>query len=109
MFTAPWVVWILGLGPGALGPALDGGWLRLLAETGIVGTFAFLFMLRKISNLDRACVMAVLALAANMVMVDSQNAYKVMAFLFLMAGVSVQRSILESHGRKSAADLREAD
>jgi hypothetical protein len=109
MFTAPWVVWILGLGPGALGPALDGGWLRLLAETGIVGTFAFLFMLRKISNLDRACVMAVLALAANMVMVDSQNAYKVMAFLFLMAGVSVQRSILESHGRTSAVDLREAD
>ena len=109
MFTAPWVVWILGLGPGALGPALDGGWLRLLAETGVVGTFAFLFMLRKISNLDRACALAVLALAANMVMVDSQNAYKVMAFLFLMAGVSVQRSILESHGRTSAADLREAD
>jgi hypothetical protein len=44
-----------------------------------------------------------------MVMVDSQNAYKVMAFLFLMAGVSVQRSILESRGRTSAVDLREAD
>ena len=99
MFTAPWVVWILGLGPGALGPALDGGWLRLLAETGAVGTIAFIIMLRRISSLDKSCAMAVLALAANMVMVDSQNAYKVMAFLFLLAGVAVQRSILESHGQ----------
>jgi hypothetical protein len=99
MFTAPWVVWILGLGPGALGPALDGGWLRLLAETGAVGTIAFIIMLRRISSLDKSCAMAVLALAANMVMVDSQNAYKVMAFLFLLAGVAVQRSILDSHGQ----------
>jgi hypothetical protein len=99
MFTAPWVVWILGLGPGALGPALDGGWLRLLAETGAVGTIAFIIMLRRISSLDKSCAMAVLALAANMVMVDSQNAYKVMAFLFLLAGVAVQRSILDFHGQ----------
>ena len=99
MFTAPWVVWILGLGPGALGPALDGGWLRLLAETGAVGTIAFIIMLRRISSLDKSCAMAVLALAANMVMVDSQNAYKVMAFLFLLAGVAVQRSILDSQGQ----------
>jgi hypothetical protein len=96
MFTAPWQVWVLGLGPGALGPALDGGWLRLLAETGVVGTFAFLTLLWKISRLSRACAMAVLALAANMVMVDSQNAYKVMAFLFLLAGVYAQRKMLES-------------
>jgi hypothetical protein len=34
--------------------------------------------------------MAVLALSINMVMVDSQNAYKVMAFLFLLAGAQVQ-------------------
>ncbi len=96
MFTAPWTVWILGLGPGSLGPALDGGWLRLLAETGVVGTFAFLILLWKISSLSRACAMAVLALAVNMVMVDSQNAYKVMAILFLIAGVQAQRKLRES-------------
>jgi hypothetical protein len=96
MFTAPWQAWILGLGPGAVGPALDGGWLRLLAETGVVGTVAFIAHIRKISSLSASCAMAVLALAANMVMVDSQNAYKVMAFLFLLAGVHAQRKMLQS-------------
>jgi hypothetical protein len=95
MFTAPWPVWILGLGPGALGPALDGGWLRLITESGVVGTLAFLTLLRKITSLSQSCAMAVLALAVNMVMVDSQNAYKVMAFLFLLAGVQAQKKILE--------------
>jgi hypothetical protein len=105
MFTAPWPVWILGLGPGALGPALDGGWLRLLAETGVVGTVAFLTLLRKISGLSASCAMAVLALVANMVMVDSQNAYKVMAFLFLLAGVQAQRKILKSRVPASDSDF----
>jgi hypothetical protein len=86
MFSASWTTWIFGLGPGALGPALDGGWLRLIGETGLVGTVAFIFMMSKISSLSQACSMVVLALAVNMLMIDSQNAYKVMAFLFLIAG-----------------------
>lgn len=99
LFTAPWTLWILGLGPGSLGPALDGGWLRLLAETGVVGTVAFVTLLRKIWRLGVVCSMAVVALAINMVMVDSQNAYKVMAFLFLLAGVYAQKNLLESHSQ----------
>lgn len=106
LFTAPWQVWILGLGPGALGPALDGGWLRLLAETGAVGTLVFLTLLRRISSLGSACAMAVLALAINMIMVDSQNAYKVMAFLFLLAGVQAQKKLMESPGAQPHAGLQ---
>jgi hypothetical protein len=90
MFTASWFVWIFGLGPGAFGPALDGGWLRLIGETGIVGTLAFIALLRKASRLGAACAMAVIALSINMVMIDSHNAYKVMAFLFFLAGTQVQ-------------------
>jgi hypothetical protein len=106
MFTAPWPVWVLGLGPGALGPALDGGWLRLITESGVVGTLAFLTLLRKITSLSRSCAMAVLALAVNMVTVDSQNAYKVMAFLFLLAGVWAQKTILErTAASRSGAQL----
>jgi O-Antigen ligase len=86
MFASPWTVWIFGLGPGALTPALDGGWLRLISESGVVGTIAFLSLMRKISLLNTACLMAVVALALNMLMVDSHNAYKVMAFLFFLAG-----------------------
>jgi hypothetical protein len=33
--------------------------------------------------------MSVLALAVNMLMVDSQNAYKVMVFLFFLAGTQI--------------------
>ena len=101
MFTAPWTIWILGLGPGALGPALDGGWLRLVAEAGIIGTLAFLALLRKIWSLSWSCAMAVLALAINMLMVDSQNAYKVMAFLFLLAGAQVQKNLRSSRSTLS--------
>jgi hypothetical protein len=86
LFSASWTIWIFGLGPGALGPALDGGWLRLVGETGLVGTLAFLVMMREMSTLSRSCSMVVFALAVNMLMIDSQNAYKVMAFLFLFAG-----------------------
>jgi len=105
MLTAPRTVWILGLGPGALGPALDGGWLRLLAEAGLVGTLAFLMLLRKIWSLSWSCAMAVLALAINMVMVDSQNAYKVMAFLFFLAGSQVQGKLQEDAERNTRESL----
>jgi len=93
MFAQSWVIWILGVGPGGIGTALDGGWLRIIVETGIVGTTAFLFLLRKISRLGAACSMAVFALALNMFMIDSHLAYKVMAFLFLLTGVYVQRNL----------------
>jgi hypothetical protein len=90
MLAQPWTIWILGVGPGGIGVALDGGWLRLIVETGIVGTFAFLVLMRKISKLSTACAMSVFALAVNMLMIDSHMAYKVMAFLFFLVGTEVQ-------------------
>lgn len=90
MLAQPWTIWILGVGPGGIGIALDGGWLRLIVETGIVGTVAFLVLMRKISKLSTACSMSVFALAVNMLMIDSHMAYKVMAFLFFLVGTQVQ-------------------
>ena len=104
MFAQPWVIWILGVGPGGIGIALDGGWLRLVVETGVVGTFVFLALLRKISRLSASCSMAVLALGVNMFMVDSQLAYKVMAFLFFLAGTQVQRNFEQRVGGNSIVD-----
>jgi O-antigen ligase/polysaccharide polymerase Wzy-like membrane protein len=97
MLSQSWMTWIFGFGPGALGPAVDGGWLRLIAETGVVGTLAFLALLRKISRLSFACSTAVLAVGLNMLMVDSHNAYKVMALLFFLAGAE-----MKSHRNLSA-------
>jgi hypothetical protein len=104
MFAERWTVWIMGLGPGTLTPALDGGWLRLITETGVVGTIAFLILMRKIARLNTACSMAVLALAINMLMVDSHNAYKVMAFLFFLAGTQVKGEPKQDNTNGALAD-----
>ena len=90
MSLQPWTIWIFGVGPGTLTPALDGGWLRVICETGIVGTLVFLSLLRKISRLSTCCSMAVFALAINMLMIDAHMAYKVVAFLFFLVGAQVQ-------------------
>ena len=89
--NASWLTWIFGIGPGAIGPALDGSWLRLLIECGLLGTFVFVVMLRRIAALSPACTMAVVALSINMLLIDSHIAYKVMAFLFLLAGNTYAR------------------
>ncbi|MGD1081462.1 MAG: hypothetical protein ABR881_24325 [Candidatus Sulfotelmatobacter sp.] len=104
MVAESWTVWIFGLGPGTLGPALDGGWLRLISETGVVGTVAFLSLMRKIASLSTSCSIAVFALAVNMLMVDSQNAYKVMAFLFFLAGTQIEHTLEQPSASGSFAD-----
>ena len=104
MLAESWPVWILGFGPGAIGIGLDGGWLRLVIETGIAGTIAFLVLLRKIASLSAACSMAVLALGVNMVMIDAQIGYKIMAFLFFLVGVEVQRKVQQAPAPGSFAD-----
>lgn len=91
--NSTWLTKTFGIGPGALGPALDGGWLRLLVECGLFGTFVFVVMLRKIATLSPACSMAVLALSVNMTLIDSHIAYKVMAFLFFLAGCTYQNNM----------------
>ena len=106
MFAERWTVWIMGLGPGSLTPALDGGWLRLISETGVVGTVAFLLLMRRISSLSTSCLMAVFALAVNMLMVDSHNAYKVMAFLFFLAGTQVKDKLKQGNLARSSPNSR---
>jgi len=110
MLAQPWTIWIFGVGPGGIGVALDGGWLRLIVETGIVGTVAFLILMRKISRLGTACSMSVFALAVNMLMIDSQMAYKVMAFLFFLVGTQVQSRFSQpaAAGLLVDSDLRPA-
>lgn len=90
--NSSYLVKFFGIGPGALGPALDGGWLRILAESGLAGLFVYVAMLRKIAKLSAACSMAVVALCVNMLMIDSHIAYKVMSFLFFMAGYTYSRN-----------------
>lgn len=78
--------WPLGVGPGTWGPALDGGWLRLLTENGIAGIILFWYMMRA-ARKDSLAMKAVLTcLFINMLMIDINIAYKAMAFVFFAAG-----------------------
>jgi hypothetical protein len=85
--TTP-VAWVIGLGPGMWGPSLDGGWLRLLTETGAIGLLAFVLFFNTLSSTPllkavRLCVYL------NMAFIDIYISYKTMSLVFLIAGATV--------------------
>jgi len=94
-----WLAILLGVGQGHFGPAVDGGWLRILCESGIIGLMAyigFLAALRRtvasgwtvpVTRLGGEWATCLLiAFAAHMVFIDVHLSYKTMAFLLLLAG-----------------------
>jgi hypothetical protein len=84
--------WLLGVGPGTFGPSLDGGWIRLLTETGLVGLVLFATMFRRIAGMSPALLGIVCAVFINMVTIDIHLAYKAMAMVFFCAGYQVARA-----------------
>jgi hypothetical protein len=75
-----------GLGPGSIGVALDGGWLRIIIETGLLGLISLLVLARSLWCISPPVKIMVVVIAINMLMTDIYLAYKVMAFLFFAAG-----------------------
>jgi hypothetical protein len=90
---------IFGIGPGGIGIALDGGWLRIIIETGFLGLTAILALAYSISRISPTLRIMLLAIAVNLLMIDIYLAYKVMAFLFFSAGYFAFRN--ESACRES--------
>ena len=90
---AGWPAAIFGVGMGRFGPALDGGWLRIMCETGAVGMLGFVVLLvamtRRLVGVGTPLVIAalpVLALAGNQVFIDAYIASKLMTLLFVLLG-----------------------
>jgi O-Antigen ligase len=83
---------IFGVGPGGIGIALDGGWLRIVIESGVLGLITFLALARSIWCISPTLRVMLLAIAINMLMIDIYLAYKVMAFLFFTAGYFIFRN-----------------
>ncbi len=77
---------MFGLGPGGIGAALDGGWLRIVIETGMLGLITLLVLARSIGRISPTLRTMLMTIAINMLMVDIYLAYKVMAFLLFTAG-----------------------
>lgn len=78
--------WVIGVGAGSFGNALDGGWLRITTETGILGLLLFVIFLLRVRSLSPAMSLCVLAFCINMLMIDIYMSYKVMSMMLLLAG-----------------------
>ncbi|WP_233963539.1 hypothetical protein [Pectobacterium versatile] len=75
-----------GVGAGTFGNALDGGWLRMLTECGIVGLLLFVSFMRANNKLAIINKMVFWAFSINMIMIDIYMSYKVMSFMLFMFG-----------------------
>lgn len=78
--------WLQGVGPGFAMAGLDGGYLRILTEYGLIGSYLFFLLFSMIWHTSRLIKQVLIALLINMIFFDVYLAYKPMAFLFLLVG-----------------------
>jgi len=94
--------WVIGLGPGMWGPSLDGGWLRVLTETGVVGLAAFVLFFNTLCTTPLLRAVR-FCLYLNMAFIDIYLSYKTMALVFLIAGATVGAARLAESERPPTA------
>jgi hypothetical protein len=87
--------YLQGIGPGACSAALDGSFLRILAENGIIGVLLYYKLFRYIYDQTETLKWIMLAFALNMIFFDIYLAYKPMSLLFLLTGFYYQSSQLQ--------------
>lgn len=78
--------YLQGVGPGFALAALDGGFLRILVEYGLVGVFLFYRLFSQMAKRTRSLKWSVIALLVNMIFFDAYLAYKPMSLLFFLTG-----------------------
>lgn len=80
--------WLQGVGPGFAMAALDGGWLRILTEYGLIGFALFGRLFSQIYRQSIQLQWMMIAFAINMIFFDVYLAYKPMSILFFVSGCS---------------------
>lgn len=80
--------YLQGVGPGFAFAGLDGGYLRILVENGIVGVFLYYNFFKTIARKSPQLKWMVIVFAINMIFFDAYIAYKPMSLLFLVAGMT---------------------
>jgi hypothetical protein len=100
------LTWFVGVGPGNWGPALDGGWLRVMSEWGLLGLAIFLVFLYRIAQISRATFAMVAALAINMLFIDIHLAYKAMSLFFFLSGYAFHKARAGREGVNKASGFR---
>ena len=74
-----------GHGPGYYGAAVDGSFVRVFGEIGLLGLFLYFMMLKKIM-INNVLFYIIIALFINMLFIDIIFSYKTMAFVFFIYG-----------------------
>lgn len=78
--------YLQGIGPGFAMAGLDGGFLRILTEYGIIGCFLFWKVFAPIYQKNKMLKWMVISLMINMIFFDVYLAYKPMSLLFFITG-----------------------
>lgn len=88
--------WLQGVGPGFAMAALDGGWLRILTEYGIIGLLLFTKLFSAIARQSVQLRWMMVAFSINMIFFDVYLAYKPMSILFFISGCAWAASTVRS-------------
>ncbi len=78
--------WLQGVGPGFAMPALDGGYLRILTELGLIGCGLYGRLFYLIAKQTPQLYWMMIAFLLNMLFFDVYLAYKPMSLIFLIVG-----------------------
>lgn len=79
----------LGFSPGAFGFAVDGSFVRILGELGILGIICYILLFMFAFNVDRLMRCIVIVLIVNSVLIDTLYSSRVMPFFFLLLGYAM--------------------
>lgn len=85
--------YLQGLGPGFCGAALDGGWLRIIVEYGLLGAILFWKFFGMLYRLNRQTKWMLVAFSINMLFFDAYLAYKSMSVLLFACGYLFQKKL----------------
>lgn len=91
--------WLQGIGPGFAMAALDGGFLRILTELGIIGCVLYGRLFYLIAKQTTQLYWMMAAFMLNMIFFDVYLAYKPMSLLFLIVGFAHATNSSQSPSR----------
>lgn len=94
--------WLLGIGPGVCGSCLDGSYLRILTENGLVGLSLYLYLFLSIGRTGRAMRFVVATYLINMIFIDSYISYKPMIMLLFLTGYELAWKREKSEGSRGS-------
>ncbi|QIP24285.1 hypothetical protein [Klebsiella aerogenes] len=92
LFVSEWIFSFTGVGAGTFGNALDGGWLRLFTECGVLGFVAFIMFMKQNSSVSNMNKLMFISFSINMIMIDIYMSYKVMSFMLFIFGYMYSKS-----------------